>query len=208
MSEESDDDLERFQYSATIIPELHPYLIALGTLASRWALFEFNINDAIWELANVGRMAGTCITSQLIGPGPRFRCLVALLNLRGTPDNLLGQMNSISAEAEKLGRQRNRYLHDPLVHHRVKKTIHRMETTADRKLKHDFIAVEITDITVLGENIDALRGGFIDLMDVIVEKTPAWPRTEYARSEGIRPHHSRSETPPSEPELPLEPSET
>jgi hypothetical protein len=205
MSEESDDELARFAYSATITAEFQPYLMALGAMAARWALFEFAINDAIWELANVGRKAGTCITSQLIGPGPRFRCLVALLNLRGTPDDLAKQMNSISGEAEKFGRQRNRYLHDPLVRHRVKNTIHRIETTADRKLRHDFMPVEITDIATLADNIDTLRNDFIELMDSVVEKTPAWPRTEYEQSEGIRPRHSRSKTPPSEPELPLEP---
>jgi hypothetical protein len=96
-------------------PEFKPYLVAIGKLATTWAMFEFTLNDIIWELANLSPKAGTCLTAQLIGPGPRFRCLVALLTLRGSSPRVIKIANSISSKADDLGRQRNRYVHGPAV---------------------------------------------------------------------------------------------
>jgi hypothetical protein len=121
-----------------LAPEDHfkifePFLTALGHMTTAWAEYEASINVQIWELANVEKMAGACMTSQPIGPGLRFRCLLALLELRKTPEALLGEFNSHQTRAEKLGRQRNRYLHDPFLQRYG--TIWRMEMAADRPLK-------------------------------------------------------------------------
>jgi hypothetical protein len=59
------------------------HMTALGHAVAAWAALEFAIGEAIWELANVEREAGACVTAQLVGPGPRVRALVALLELRG-----------------------------------------------------------------------------------------------------------------------------
>jgi hypothetical protein len=201
---EEDDELKRFPYTAEYSTEFDSYFFALGDMAVRWSLFEFGINDAIWELANVSRMAGTCMTSQLIGPGPRFRCLVALLHLRETPQELIDEINSISGQADKLGRRRNRYLHDPMVHHRVDKTVYRIETTADRTLKHEIVPIEIDELDKLTEAIDQLRSSFLQVIGRIVDETPPWPRTEYEQSEGIRRDRPAPKTPPSEPQPPPE----
>src|SRR3954467_10829696 len=64
------------------------HMIALGRVAAMWADFEFLINESIWELANVERQVGACITAQLIGPAPRFRTLIALAHLRDANDAL------------------------------------------------------------------------------------------------------------------------
>ncbi len=128
-------DEREYAFTGHYDPKLDPYYLAVGRLALEWAEFEFNVNDAIWELANIERKVGTCLTSQFIGPGPRFRCLVALLNLRGTPSEIVKKINALSTEAESLARQRNRYAHDPIVWNRKDGSIHRMETTADRAVK-------------------------------------------------------------------------
>jgi hypothetical protein len=176
---------------------LDPYYYAIGTVASAWAEFEFSVNVAIWELANVSRMAGTCMTSQMIGPGPRFRCLVSLLHLRKVPCNLINAFNSLSAEAEKLGRQRNRYLHDPMVLNEEDNSVHRMEATADRIVKHDIVPVEIDHIKKLHTEIGDLTVRFANLYRLTLNETPPWPRTQFERSEGIRPRRSRPGNSPS-----------
>src|SRR4029077_3089242 len=102
-------------YTTKQSAEFDPYFLAEGQLASKWAEFELVLNSAIWELANVEKLVGGCITSQMIGPAPRFRCLASLLNLRNAPAELVKELNSLSSRAEGLGGQRNRYLHDPLV---------------------------------------------------------------------------------------------
>ena len=50
-----------------------PFMAALDYVASGWAEYEATVNFIIWELANLEKRAGVCLTSQMIGPGPRFR---------------------------------------------------------------------------------------------------------------------------------------
>lgn len=193
-------EIEDYPYTSNYDPALDPYLIAIGQLGWVWALLEFTINEVIWELANVSRHAGTCMTSQLIGPGPRFRCLVALLNLRNTPTAVIKEINSLITDAEGLGRQRNRYLHDPIVWHRINKTVHRMETTADRTLKHDIVPVDTKEIVKLTEAIEKMDLKLQDLFERVRVETPPWPRTEFERSTGIR-RQRRPQSPNNSPSI-------
>jgi hypothetical protein len=194
------------RYTTSLTEEFTPYFTAIGRLAIIWAEFEFSINEAIWELANVERFAGTCMTSQMIGPGPRFRCFVSLLRLRNCPAELINKINSLSNVAEGLGRQRNRFLHDPLALDTTDKTIRRMETTADRVVRHAMVPLEIDEIIQLTADIDVADAQFDDLFLRVLAETPPWPRTQFEQSQGIR----RQRTPPASsrttPENPPEPS--
>jgi hypothetical protein len=196
-----EDEPLDYRFTSNYSPEFDVYYFALGQLAVIWAEFEHNLNDAIWELANVTRLAGTCMTSQLIGPGPRFRCLVSLLNLREVPPELVKAINSLSSEADSLGRQRNRFLHDPMVLNKVDKSTHRMETTADRTIKHGLIPIRKDEIVDLTGKIDSLSARFYDLYSRVLAETPPWPRTQYERSKGIR----RERRPPTPDNSPLTP---
>jgi hypothetical protein len=184
MSDESEQSLPS-GFSANYDSRLDPFFQAIGRLAVAWSTFESNINDAIWELANVEKEAGTCLTSQLIGPGPRFRCLVALLRLRETPSDIIKRINVLSADADAAGRQRNRYLHDPVAWRRSDGTIHRLEMTADKQVKHEFIPVEVKEIDELRRKIDHLGTRFNFLYAHVQAKTPTWPRTQFEQSKGI-----------------------
>jgi hypothetical protein len=167
-------------------PDFQPYWLAIGKLSATWALFEFTLNDIIWELANLSPKAGTCLTAQLIGPGPRFRCLVALLHLRASSKQVINDANEISGDADKLSRQRNRYVHDPVVFRPADKSFHTMETTADRKVKHSIVPMEIPAVVVLTNKVAKLQKDIEALHTKILDETPPWPRTEYAQSQGIR----------------------
>jgi hypothetical protein len=81
-------------------PRWTPYLAELGRVAAVWSQLDWDINDFIWELANVSRAAGTAFTAQMIGPGPRFRCLISLLHLRKAPKEIIDDFNSISSKIE------------------------------------------------------------------------------------------------------------
>jgi hypothetical protein len=184
----SETDLEQITYhfSPAESPEFEPLYLAFGKLARYWSAFEYVLNDSIWELANVERFAGTCITSQLIGPGPRFRCLAALLELRGVKPELIKAFNSFASEAEGLGRQRNRFLHDMVVLNEVDHQLYRVETTADRKLKHDFVLIDLKAVQKLVTQIADVTDRLDALFDRVIVETPPWPRTQYEQSDGIR----------------------
>ncbi|MDE5447060.1 hypothetical protein GWG65_38215 [Bradyrhizobium sp. CSA207] len=175
-----------FHFSPDESVEFEPLYLALGKLSRYWAGFEYVLNDSIWELANVERYAGTCVTAQLIGPGPRFRCLAALFELRGVSSELIKAFNSLSSEAEGLGRQRNRFIHDMVVLNSQDRQLYRVETTADRKLRHDFMIVDLKAVEKLVIEIEQLTDRFDDLFDRVLAETPSWSRTQYSKSDGIR----------------------
>jgi hypothetical protein len=191
------DKPKTFRFNSNDNPAFGPVHTAYGQLAVMWAEFEFTVNTAIWELANVARRAGTCMTSQMIGPGPRFRCLVALLHVREAPQELIKAFNSLASEAEGLGRQRNRYLHDPLVVNIDENQVYRIETTADRKLKHEFVPVDIGAVLKLSTKIDDVAVQFEDLFDRVLSETPPWPRTQFEQSGGIQRQRKDPNSSPS-----------
>lgn len=165
-----------------VTAEFEPFVRALGVLSLSWSQVEYHLNDFIWFLTNLNRQFGACITAQLIGPGPRIRSIVALMKLRGVSDDLIKEFNSLSADIESAGRQRNRWAHDQLLWHHVQKKMARFEITADRIPK--FIAqptepADIHAVTLLCEDINRRIENFVRR---VVERAPAWPRTEYDQS--------------------------
>jgi hypothetical protein len=184
-STEIDSAPVSFHFSFDESAEFEQLYIALGKLSRYWAAFEYVLNDAIWELANVERFAGTCMTAQLIGPGPRFRCLAALFELRGVSSELIKAFNSLSSEAEGLGRQRNRFIHDVVVFNSQDRELYRVETTADRRLRHDFVVIDLRAVEKLVVEIERLTDRFDDLFDRVLAETAPWPRAQYKESAGI-----------------------
>jgi chromosome condensin MukBEF ATPase and DNA-binding subunit MukB len=172
------------QDAPNLLPEFEPYIRAIGIVAASSAHLEHAINERIWEFTNVTRHAGACITAQMIGYGPRVRCLAALMKLRRTPDAKIREFNSLAAEIESAGRQRNRYLHDQMFLN-PERIMFRIEISADRVLKFDAIKLAASEINTLSKKIRKLERQFEKLMTETIDVTPTWPRTQYARSPGI-----------------------
>jgi hypothetical protein len=196
------EDASKPRYTTGYHPELDPYLKAIGGLSIVWAEFEFSIDEAIWELANVERYAGTCMTSQMIGPGPRFRCLVSLLRFRGVPDKLVTAVNALSGQAAGLGSRRNRFVHDPLMLDLKDNSVRRMEATADRIVKHGTFPIEVNDINQLTAEISGATAEFDKLHVRILDETPPWPRIQFEQSPGI---HRQRRLPTNSPTKPYRP---
>jgi hypothetical protein len=167
-------------------PKFDPYFTAIGRVANAYSQLEFKMNDAIWELANVARSAGVCMTAQMIGPGPRNRCLLALLKFRNASDALIREFNKIGEKIEGVARRRNRYVHDPFVLNPDTGEILRMESTADKSIRYGFMNADIADLKQLATDIDTVADEFDQLYLRAVAELPAWPRTQFERSEGIQ----------------------
>jgi hypothetical protein len=173
-------------------PKFDPYFTAIGRVANAYSQLEFKMNDAIWELANVARMAGVCMTAQMIGPAPRNRCLLALLEFRNASDDLITEFNKIGRKIEAVAARRNRYVHDPFVLNQETGGIVRMESTADKSIRHGFMNAEIDDLNQLATDIETVDDEFDQLYLRAVDELPAWPRTQFEQSTGI--HVGRTKT--------------
>jgi hypothetical protein len=168
-----------------ILANFEPYFTAIGKLANAYSQLEFSVNDAIWELANVARSAGVCMTAQMIGPGPRNRCLLALLKFRKAPQTLLDEFNVVSRKMKKVAAHRNRYVHDPMTFNPETRQIQCMEATADNHIRYGFMATEIGELTKLAADIEEVADAFDELYLRAVAELPAWPRTQFEQSTGI-----------------------
>ena len=184
--------------SNTHAADFEPYFVAMGRVANAYSQLEFTINDAIWELANVERAIGVCLTAQMIGPGPRNRCLLALLNLRKAPKPILDQFNVISKKIEGLAAQRNRYVHDPFVLNEDTGEIHRMEASADKSISYGFMDADVTKLTALVEQIEKTGNEFNQLYLRACDELPSWPRTQFEGSWGIQVRRKKKRSDTSE----------
>jgi hypothetical protein len=93
-------------------PRCHEHMKWLGHVAPIWASLELEINMTIWELANVERWVGACMTSQLFSPSSRTRVLLSLVHIRGASKEIVDKVNRFSSKVTGLGRRRNEYIHD------------------------------------------------------------------------------------------------
>jgi hypothetical protein len=175
-------------------PRLDPYLTAIGIVATAYAQLEYSMSDAIWELANVSRMAGICMTGQMFGPGPRNRCLLALLELRKAPEALITEFNQVGKKIEGVAAKRNRFVHDHLVIDKETGEVRRLQATADRHVQHGFMQTEIDELTQLANQIDAVTNDFDTLITRALSELPPWPRTQFSQSEGIQLHRTIGRT--------------
>ena len=128
------------------------------------------------QFANLNRQVGACITSQMIGAGPRIRALASLMNLRGTPQIFIDEFNKkISAQIESVGGQRNRYLHDQLFMDTQTKQVARLEITANRQPRFGFVAISPTELDALAIQTDALEFRLRQFISQAVAGSPPWP---------------------------------
>jgi hypothetical protein len=169
-----------------------PYLTAIGRVANAYSQLEFKMNDAIWELANVARLAGVCMTAQMIGPAPRNRCLLALLEFRNASNALITEFNKIGKKIEGVAARRNRYVHDPFVLKEDTGEIVRMESTADKSIRHGFMNAEIEELNQLATDIEKVDAEFDQLYLRAVDELPAWPRTQFEESTGIQVRRTKT----------------
>lgn len=60
-------------------PDNHPIYHVIGQVAAEWSALEHILDQVIWELLGPPTEQGACITSQLMGVGPRCRAIIAQL---------------------------------------------------------------------------------------------------------------------------------
>lgn len=128
------------------------YLALIGAVAAAWSQFEATIDTHILGIGRIPVNAGRCLTAQLIGPASRMSTYIALARLHGA-DKFAAELEDFANETTRLAEQRNRIIHDPWSR-KEKGTLHRLETTARRKLRHEHIPVSLTALNNLVRRIE------------------------------------------------------
>jgi hypothetical protein len=185
-----------------------PYCLLVGKIASAWANVEQLVDQLTWELANIEAAAGCCFTGQMIGPGPRVKLLVSLIVYRGGGGELLQTANRLGNDLTSLGAQRNRYIHDGSVVRNSTGELYRVEITADKKPRSEFVLFDAAVATKLWAEIRAANGALWALRARLIAELPSWPRTQYLQSPlGVRRFEGPPKESPAGRERPLSPSQ-
>jgi hypothetical protein len=153
---------------------------AIGRLATLWASLEHEINSAIWDLANIEKPCGACITAQLTSISTRLRAFAALVRHRGGTEPFVKSINKFVEKAEGLGRRRNRVIHDPWI--TENRQAFRLEITADKKLTYAWKLVPQHKIDNLAWEIAKARTEFLSLYERALAELPTFSRTQFEQS--------------------------
>jgi hypothetical protein len=158
----------------------------LGHVAAMSASFDLHVNMAIWELANVERWIGACLTTQLFSPSARFRVLTSLVQVRGGTPEIVRKINKFAERAGKLARRRNAYVHDAWAAEEDSGKVKRIHVTMEGEFNFGFRETSIEELKRLYDDIQDSIRRFDQLREEVFASLPAWPRTQFARSRGIR----------------------
>ncbi len=98
------------------LPEAHPFYALVGRVASEWAHLQHILDLAIWDMLGTRPEQAACVTSQIMGVGPRCHA-VALLGVQlNVPKDVLKLFKALRSDSFSVADWRNRWVHDPWYH--------------------------------------------------------------------------------------------
>jgi hypothetical protein len=183
-------------------PRFQEYMKWLGHVAAIWASLELNVNMAIWELANVERWIGACLTTQIFSPSSRFRVLISLIHVRGGTPETISKIHKFAESAGGLSRRRNSYVNDSWALDENTGEVKRIHVTMEGAFSFGFTPTSVDELKRLYDDIqDGIRR-FDQLREEVFRSLPPWPRTQFSRSRGIRSYPLDQSTAPPTPQPP------
>ena len=132
------------------------FSLAVGWIAGLWAQIEAALDEAIWVLADVDPGIGACVTPHIGSIGGRVRAFLSLLRYRGASEEIADDWNQLLIKIENCGRQRNRYVHDPIARGSKSNTIFRRHVTADRRLEFKYPEASLVEMELFQNKLQAL----------------------------------------------------
>ena len=95
------------------LPADHPFYAQIGRVASELAHLEHMLDLIIWDLIGGDQRLLACITSQIMGVGPRCKAIAGLAAAKHVDDALIKPIRKIMSDSYGLADRRNRVIHDP-----------------------------------------------------------------------------------------------
>jgi hypothetical protein len=136
---------------------------AMGRIAANWAYFEALVSTASINLANIDIKTGVCFTAQIFSIGRKLDAFIALAKLKGASAKLIEDMHMFAKDAQGLGAQRDRVLHDVWRFPHPEPPL-RFEATAVKSLRLMEIAHPTEKLQGLNSHIEELPHRFATLL--------------------------------------------
>jgi hypothetical protein len=136
--------------------KMENHYAAVGKVASNWAAFEHRIQWAIWNIAGLDNLTGTCITTQIGNSARMIDAIIALLRLKGAAEEAITPLNKFAEKVGKKQRQRNRIVHDPWLFRIPSGEPARDELSANRDVKSTLTPHSTKEVEAFAADIIAL----------------------------------------------------
>jgi hypothetical protein len=95
------------------LPAQHPFYALVGQVASEWAHLEHILDVIIWTMvSSVDRVTIACVTSQIMGVGPRCKVILNLCKLKNVTMELK-PIRTLMGDSFTVADMRARFVHDP-----------------------------------------------------------------------------------------------
>jgi hypothetical protein len=104
------------------------------------------LTSSTLALGRIPVKVGFCLTSQVSGSARKLDAYIAIAQLLGADEKLVCELKAFAGRTTKLAGQRNRVVHDPWLVPTAKGVSQRLEITARKKLRHEYIAVSASEI--------------------------------------------------------------
>lgn len=147
---------------------IEPYYVTIGKISSRWSMIEQQVDDAIWQLADVDPEKGACITSQIASVEYRLRSLISLVTLLGGSEELIGKLNTFTRQANSHSAARNRIIHDPILYHEELSCVVVMRLSANKTLRYEVEPISLDYYIQIYRNITTFLDAFILLREEVI----------------------------------------
>jgi len=145
------EDALRILRSAPMLAKLYE---AIGRVAAAWSYLEALIDTASIEIVPIPAEIGVCFTAQIAGSGRKLAAYISLARYsRKLSGKLIQELDEFAQATARVAERRNRYVHDVWVYD-YPKTPQRLEATANKILRLEYVDTPIEKIKKLAEEIN------------------------------------------------------
>jgi hypothetical protein len=144
------------------------HFAALGLVAANWATLEYQMQKAIWALANLDEHQGACITIQIGNSARLMNALLSLLACKGAEEKALTRLRKFAEKLHSKQEKRNRIIHDQWFLRndgRGGLKPMRYTVTARKKLSIGFVDEPQDNLLKFAHEIEELCNTFYQLLD-------------------------------------------
>jgi len=159
------------------LPEEHPFYTLVGRVASEWANLEHILDTTIWGLLGASQELTACVTSQIMGVGPRCKAIETLCCARELDESVKQPFRKLMSDSYDLSERRNRAVHDFWVVEAKPDKASQFRAMAYKDKRFGLVEVGrseieelLTNIRIFQERASKLRCDALDAFEASVKK--------------------------------------
>ena len=149
------------------------YYLLVGKIVKNYAALEVLVCSAIWQIAEIPDNVGACLTSNIYSLEAKIKALQAILRVKGDFESTARELATFYDGIRGLSEFRNRIVHDATSE--KDGVMGRLEITANKKLKMEFVPEDLISMNTKGNEIDDAFDKLKVILKPAIEAFPPLP---------------------------------